>query len=180
MSGLIDLAPLTEEVVLGPGPKQRLTVSGLTVDDIFFLVRAFPEVKALLERRLKDITPERMMEAAPKTLATIVACATGERDNDKAVNAAQRLNADATLKILGVIFKLTFPEGVGPFVRSLQGLQASFGASTSPPQAASNTTSSGDATEANGRSASNSLPPMSAALDMDEASRKHYAPHRAH
>lgn len=163
MAGLVDFAPLTEDVDLGAG--RKLTVSGLTFDDIFFLIRGFEEIRALLSRQITSIKPEQLMKSAPVTIGTIIACGTGERESKKAIEQAVRLSADAQLKTISVILRMTFPEGVGPFGQRLVELQQSFVGSAAP--------LTPDATGALGEASPEHL---SAAVQMDEGSRKHFTP----
>lgn len=165
--GLLDIGPLTEEVPLGKG--KTLSVGGLSADDIFYLIDNFVEVKALVERKLKTLSGKQLMQSAPKTIATIIACGTGERDDKKAVTAATKLPAAVQLKAINAILALTFPEGVGPFVEELWALQRAFG---TPPS----TRAPEDETSASEKASPSTL---SAALQMDALSNQRYRPRRA-
>lgn len=166
MTGLLDLGPLTEDVKLG---KYVLTVQGLTVEDIFYLSNTFPEVRALLSGQAVKLTPKQLMDNAPKALGAIIAASTGERGNKEAIARAARLTAAAQLRIIKTIFTLTFPEGVGPFVKELWDLQNSFAVDT--PKAPQDQTED---------STIPSAAVVSAQLNMDSAAQKRFRPRRAH
>ena len=168
MPGILDIGPLSEEVKVG---RSAVTVEGLTVDDIFHLVANFAEIRAILDKKISQVTPAALMKAAPRVLGTVITYGTGERGNDKAVAAAMKLPAAVQLKIITTIFDLTFPEGVGPFVRELSAIQRVFLAPpTTPPDQQSETTKDSD-TESSER--------VSAVLQVDTAALKHYAPRPA-
>lgn len=168
MSGLLDIGDLTEEVPLGKN--KSLSVSGLTADDLFFLIKTFPEIKALLERRFSQITPQSLMDSTPVALATIIACGTGERENKTAIERARRLPAPTQLRIVNAIFDLTFPEGIGPFVEEMIRLRTAFIAQVSP-----RTPSQSERAQPGTTSSPQSL----ASLSMDTLALKHYRPRPA-
>ena len=164
MPGILDVGPLSEEVKVGRG---TVTVEGLTIDDIFHLVANFAEIRAILEKKISQVTPAALMKAAPRVLGTVITYGTGERGDDKAVKAAMKLPAAVQLRLITTIFDLTFPDGVGPFVRELSAIQRVFLAPPAPPKEQSETTKDSD-TESSER--------VSAALQADMDALKHYAP----
>lgn len=165
--GLIDIGPLTEDVVLGKG--KSVAVGGLSAEDIFYLLNNFSEVRALLEKKVHTLTAKQLMNSTPKTIATIIACGTGERDDKKAVGLALKLPAAAQLKLINKILELTFPDGVGPFVEEMWRLQRAFMARVD-----SSSTQSPSPLGSSKPSAST----LSAALQMDEVSLQRYRPRR--
>lgn len=167
--GLLDIGPITEDVLVGKN--KRLSVGGLSAEDIFYLINNFTEVRALVEKKLTKLSPKQLMDSAPKTIATIIACGTGERDDKKAVLAAQRLGAAVQLKLINKIFELTFPDGVGPFVEELWLLQRAFTARVE----SSSTQSDSSNPSVSGKPSQSAL---SAALQMDEVSKQRYRPRR--
>ena len=156
MPGLLDIGPLTEDVSVG---KQKVTVYGLTADDIFYLIANFVEIKALLEKKLATLDPQTLMDNAPTTIASIIACSTHERGNQEAIAKAAGLPVGHQLQLLNAMFRLTFPQGAGPFVKELEELQVSFSGPTEGSATVSPST-------------------VSASLQMDKASEMRYRPRR--
>lgn len=115
MASLLDIGPLTEEVEIRGA---RLTVQGLTAGHIFQLFAEFPEMRVLLEMGQAD-PKEVMLRLAPDLLGRIIAIGTGS-PNDKEVEAkAKTMGASDQLAILSAVFRLSFPQGIGPFVDSI-------------------------------------------------------------
>lgn len=146
MAGLQDIGPLTETLVFVRGQKTiELTVYGITAEGLFYLMQKFPEIRLLMERRVNEITPERMMEMAPESIAHVIACAlvdAGDMDKDEwraaiveQAKLARKMNMSDQLRLITTTFKVTFSEGVGPFVEQLAALMGVTPA-TSPTVAA--------------------------------------------
>lgn len=119
MTGLLDIGPLTKDVTIAGGAK--VTVKGLSADNLFLLLREFPEIRGMMES--KAITPQRAMQMTPKALATLIACGTGEELNPKAIQKAAELVIGDQAILVHEIFQLTFPEGIGPFVERFRHLR---------------------------------------------------------
>lgn len=111
MSSLLDLGPLTEQVeVRGVD----LTVRGLTAVNLFKLFSEFPNLQLSLDQL--GSPGSKMLDLAPELIAKIIAMATGS-PGDKAVeDKAMELGAADQLKILGAVQRLSFPQGLVPFV----------------------------------------------------------------
>lgn len=131
MSGLEDIGPLTETLVLVRGQKEfNLTVHGVTAEGFFYLMQRFPEMRLLMERRIGEITAEHLMEVAAPASAFVIGCGMVDPSDDMSITEwqsavgtqakhARRFNVSEQLKILTAIFKVTFSEGLGPFVNQL-------------------------------------------------------------
>jgi hypothetical protein len=165
MAGLMDIGPLSEDVAIG---KHELTVYGLTAEDIFYLLFTYPDLQELARKQGAKLTAKSVMEVGPQILAVIIAYGTHEQGNKKAIEKARKeLPAAAQLKIISAIFRLTFPQGVGPFVSELTEMSRSF------------TVTSAESQNQTEDSPSLSASTVSAALQMDTVAAKHYRPHRA-
>lgn len=131
MSGLEDIGPLTETLVLVRGQRSHeVVIHGVTAEGFFYLMQRFPEMRLLMERRIGDITAERLMEVAAPAAAFVIGCGMIEPLDDMSVTewqsavavqakAARKFNVSEQLRILTAVFKVTFSEGVGPFVDQL-------------------------------------------------------------
>lgn len=123
MAGLLDLGPLTEEVKVGA---KSLTVSGLSAEDLFYLLNRFPDIRKLLNR--ENVTTESLVALAPNVIDEIIVCACGSRkvsdghhanNHAMALKTAHSLPAGVQADILSAVVRLTFPGGVGPFAERL-------------------------------------------------------------
>lgn len=159
MTSLLDLGPMTKtvEITNPDGKKIPIEVNPISAEVIFELLWRFETFRKLMEGKIDDLKPvDIMRKMAPDALsAVIVACtggvpepdekriaATGEKDQDKARLAAKskmraeaetiarRLGADDQLTILAEAFKMTFRDGVGPFVTRLRSLITSVDVTT--------------------------------------------------
>lgn len=131
MSGLLDIGPLTETVTLVRGEKKNeLIVHGITAEGFFYMMQRFPEIRLMMERRANEITPERLMAMAPPTIAFVIGCGLVDPGDDTSTTEwqlfvseqakiARKLSVSEQLKFIMAIFKLTFSEGVSPFVDQL-------------------------------------------------------------
>jgi len=115
MSGLIELGPLTEEIKVRG---KTLTVGGLTVDDLIFLVQAFPQILDVMVE-VRDDRLSSVKKLGPRIIAHIISCATGDRNDEAALRVAAKLPAGKQLEIFEKAFELTFEEGVDPFLDRL-------------------------------------------------------------
>ncbi len=167
MSGFLDIGPLSEDVSVGKGKK--VTVWGLPFEQIFYLIASFPDLRALAEKKTVNFNLKALLASAPVTLATIMVYGSRELDDknnprQEAVAQAIRLPAGVQTKVISTIFKLTFPDGIGPFVEELRLMKDSF--TVSAVQNAKETE--------NLETVSPDY--VSAALQMDTAAAKRYRP----
>src|SRR5262245_39017460 len=114
MTSLLDIGELTEEVEVHG---VKLTVQGLTAGHLFQLFSEFPEMRKMIAQ--KAGSPQEMMLAlAPDLIAKIIALTT-EKDpvQRKLVETkAKTLGASDQLIVLEAVQRLSFPDGIGPFV----------------------------------------------------------------
>jgi hypothetical protein len=119
MVSLIDIADQTKTVRVR---EKDVTVYGLSAADIALLLGRFPELRMIVSGRQADITPDMMIKMAPSAVAAAITAGTGHGGDEKHEAIAARLAAGDQLELLAVIFELTFPAGVGPFVQRLDAL----------------------------------------------------------
>jgi hypothetical protein len=117
MSSLIDLAALSSTVkVLG----KDITVHGISAGGFAQLLHRFPALaKAMSGGGFKQ---DELIKAAPDAVAALIAAGCGDPGNKKAEEVAGKLPLEAQLDLIAATLKLTFPSGVGPFVKKVEAL----------------------------------------------------------
>jgi hypothetical protein len=117
MTSLLDIAPVSVTVnVRGTD----LEVKGISAKDVVNLLKRFPEIRKLLVNR--TVTPEALIEFVPDAISAIIAAGTGAGGDKQVEERAATLAVAEQAKILGHVLKLTFPEGLGPFVEQMRAL----------------------------------------------------------
>lgn len=124
MTTLLDIGPLTEEVEIRG---TKLTVHGLSAGHLFQLFNDFPDMRKMLDSKQGN-PQEVFMSLAPELIAKIIAMATGSPHDAKAEMAAMGLGAGDQLTILLAMQRLSFPNGIGPFVDGVTKLMTSTSA----------------------------------------------------
>jgi hypothetical protein len=114
MVSLVDIVPQTRTVQLAAG---ELELRGLGLRQIADLFVTFPGLRNFLVEGAPNINATEIIRRAPDAIGTIVALCAGQPDAAKAiVDAGSGLTPDDLLDCLEVIFELTFPRGLGPFL----------------------------------------------------------------
>jgi hypothetical protein len=128
---LLDLVEATETVAEVP-------VYGLSIEGVATLLLRFPELRALMGGG--DVDANALASKAPAAVGAIVAAGLGHPGEDAHELAARRLSINTQLDFLAAILRLTFPQGVGPFVEKLTALGAALAVpAPSAPEGASAT-----------------------------------------
>ena len=117
MVGLIDIAPLTAEVVIRGS---SIAVTGVNAKGVAMLLARFPELRALVTGR--EVALEAMFALGGEVVAAVIAAGTGAPGDVQAEKAADNLTLEEQADLLAAIFRLTMPNGVGPFVDRLTAL----------------------------------------------------------
>lgn len=117
MVGLLDIAPVTERVSVRG---QEIEVTGVSAKGVAHLLSRFPELRALVTGR--GASPEALMEIGGDIVAAIIAAGTGYPADERAEKIASELSIGEQADLIASIFKLTMPQGFGPFVEKLTGL----------------------------------------------------------
>lgn len=122
MVSLLDLGDLSETVMVSGKP---VTVSGISAEGVLYLLQKFPELRALMTGHASDVKPEALMTMAPKAIASIIAAGLGYPGNEEVETKAGRIGFGSQVELIAAVMRMTFPEGIGPFVERLQALSQS-------------------------------------------------------
>ena len=125
MTSLLDIGPLTEEVEIHG---TKVTVQGLTAGHLFQLFTEFPDMRKLLDAKQGN-PQEVFMGLAPDLIAKVIAMVTGNPHNKEAEAKVMTMGAGDQLSILLAMQRLSFPDGIGPFVEGVTRLMTSVGSS---------------------------------------------------
>ena len=124
MNSLLDIGPLTEEVEIRG---IKITVQGLTAGHLFQLFAEFPDMRKLLQ--VGEGSPQTiMLQLAPDLIAKIIAIATGMAGNAEVEAKAKTMGASDQLAVIAAVQRLSFPDGIGPFVERVTQLMGSAAA----------------------------------------------------
>lgn len=126
MTSLLDIGPLTETVTVAG---KTINIYGVTPEGFFVLISTFPEIKQLADLK-SAANAGSLMQAAPASIAMVIALATTDRADylthaewrvalDRAAKVASRLGVHHQIAIVNAAIRMTFPEGVGPFVAEM-------------------------------------------------------------
>jgi hypothetical protein len=117
MPSLIDIAVVTEPVTVGG---VTFEVRGLTAKAIGQILVKFPAIRAAWIKR--DVGIEQWFETVPELIPIVIAAGIGKADDPVEIAAAAELSADTQMALLAPVWKLTMPDGIGPFVDRLTSL----------------------------------------------------------
>jgi hypothetical protein len=117
MVGLIDLAPLTENVTVD---ENSVPVHGVSAKGLAVLLGRFPDLRRLMTGH--DIEAEQLLTMGGDAVAAIIAAGCGQPGNERAEAVAGNLPLDSQADFLAAILRLTLPQGIGPFVVKLTAL----------------------------------------------------------
>jgi hypothetical protein len=116
MADLLDIAPATSvEPVWIDG--NRISVRGIQFGNIASIVKRFPDVAALA-RGGGDVVA-RLFVACGTAVGPIIAAGCGHPDEEAYERRATELLPEQQIALLAVIFRLTFPNGIGSFVEMM-------------------------------------------------------------
>jgi hypothetical protein len=132
MTSLLDIGPLTELVTVNG---KEVSVYGVTPEGFFYLLDKFPELQKLMTS--EGLDPALLREIAPNSIAYAVAVATTDRSEYKtskewlakvqeAANVAMNISAHYQMALFQAALRLTFPDGIGPFMKSMETLANSI------------------------------------------------------
>lgn len=135
--GLIDFGP--PEFSCRIRGKEML-VYGLSALSVFGLIKKYPEIQAILEQKLQNLTAERVGQIGPEVAFKIMAMGllkrsdfSSERDWDNAVLDGMRKIGDLGIgeqtELLDTVIFATMPQGKDPFIATLNRIKARFSGS---------------------------------------------------
>ena len=116
MVGLADIVPLTESVNIRG---KKLTVRGISGEDLNVLQRRFPMIDKLLSGNFEISVREELASVGPEIIGAIIAAGFGKIGDDKEEKAARVLTLNDQILLVEPIIIATFP-GVRPFVQAIK------------------------------------------------------------
>lgn len=127
MTSLLDIGPLTEEVKIGD---KAVHIHGVTPEGFFYLLEKFPAIRVMFGKGVKNVDMSMLQAVAPDCVAHALAVATTDRTRyatltewQDAVKAAAvvavNLSAHYQMALFQSALRLTFPEGLGPFIQGV-------------------------------------------------------------
>ena len=161
MTSLLDIGPLTEKIKIGD---KEVNVFGVTPEGFFFLLEKFPMLQTMFGGGIKNITMELLREVAPTSIAYAIAIATTDRSRyetqstwvhavQEAANIAVNLSAHYQMELFQSALRLTFPDGIGPFMKGVERMADSINrvsGQTAPAMTSSKPSRSGFVTDSPG------------------------------
>jgi hypothetical protein len=136
MTSLLDIGPLTEDVAIGAA---QVTVRGVTPEGFFFLLSRFPALRTIFDKSGSsgELSPGALQAVAPGCIAFTLAVSTTDRSRydtaedwvaaiEAAAKVAVNLSAHHQMQIFQSALRLTFPDGIGPFVKAMEALANSI------------------------------------------------------
>lgn len=137
---ILDIGPLTEEISVGGG--NTITVRPVTPEGFFVLISMFPQLKSLMDNS-GSLDAATLVKVVPASIAMVIAICTTDRESYDTYDAwtrqlaavaavvNKRLVPPVQLSIINAAIRMTFPDGVGPFVKELGALTSSISDVTS-------------------------------------------------
>jgi hypothetical protein len=128
MTSLRELGPVTGTVKIGG---KEVTTYGITLPEFLNLCNQFEEIRLLMEGRMSELSPERIMKMGGAPLSHIIAEGTTDpamdvEERKKAIEATAKVaraqSISAQTALVRSIFDNTFEGGVGPFVENLNAI----------------------------------------------------------
>ncbi len=121
MADLLDIAPSTAVEAVRIGSGERLVVRGLNGNAIAAIVARFPELVALLGGSDANFAG-RLLAQFGAAIGPMIAAGCGHLGNDKAEAIAGQFLPEDQIKLVTAIYRLTFPNGIGPVMEAMAGL----------------------------------------------------------
>lgn len=95
-------------------------VTGISGEGVAAIMARFPEVGKMFSGVMPDT--KKLVTMAPPALSAFIAAGTGHPGDEAHEKIAAKLDVSAQLDLVDEIMRLTFPRGVGPFVKKLEAL----------------------------------------------------------
>lgn len=122
MVSLLDIAPAATKHLTVLVRGVEVDVRGISLADIAFLIKTFPEVKEMFAGKDVSFTFDTMLERAPELIYAVLECGTGVRGRAGAKDAVKNLTIEEQTSLLNAIISDTFKDGIGPFVDQVKRL----------------------------------------------------------
>lgn len=119
MVGLIDISPVVNTVPVG---EQEVEVYGVSIAGIAALFIRFPDIRRIMAGKVDDLDPWSLaQEFGPDVIAAVIAAGTGAPGSREAEEVAAGLGTETQIAFLDMIYHLTVPGGLKPFLKRLEG-----------------------------------------------------------
>ena len=129
MADLLDIAPSTaSKAVWIDG--QRISVRGISLDRVAYLIAKFPELRALANGGGDFVV--NLTRFCGQAVGPIIAAGCGHVGEEAYEQRAAQLPLIEQVKLLKAILGLTFPNGIGSFAEDLTSLVGGTGENTKP------------------------------------------------
>lgn len=125
--GLYDISGFGEDVVVDKNAGTKLKVKGISAKGVLNLLLRFPDLQIWLSGQ--SIAINDVMAQTPDAIAAIIAAGTGNPGEAEAEEIAGNLPIETQVDIIEAIYRQTFREGFGPFVKRVLALYANVVAS---------------------------------------------------
>lgn len=122
MPGLVDIAPLHETVDIRGTP---IKVIGVSAEGIAMLLFRFPELRKALGGGNLDIDVNGILSMGQDIVAAVITAGVDKEGASREdVEASVKMNMvlEEQVRLIAAILRVTLPNGVGPFVESLEEL----------------------------------------------------------
>jgi hypothetical protein len=123
MADLLDIAPSTAVEAVRISGGERLVVRGLNGNAIASIAARFPALVMLLGGGGADVVA-RLVSQFGSAIGPIIAAGCGHPGDEAAEEIADALLPEDQLKLVLAIYRLTFPNGLSPFVEAMTSLMA--------------------------------------------------------
>lgn len=117
---LHDISDFGEKVDIGDG--RKLQVKGISAQGVLLLLMRFPDLQKWLSG--KSLALADTFLQAPETMAAVIAAGTGAPGDTDAEDIAASLPMEVQTDVLEAVYRQTFRNGFGPFVKRVLTLYA--------------------------------------------------------
>jgi hypothetical protein len=117
---LRDISDFGEKVDIGDG--RKLQVKGISAQGVLLLLMRFPDLQKWLSGQSLALTDTFLQ--APETIAAVIAAGTGAPGDTDAEDIAASLPMEVQTDVLEAVYRQTFRNGFGPFVKRVLTLYA--------------------------------------------------------
>lgn len=123
MVSLVDIGNIRHTVMVRG---QELDVGGVSAQGVMILLDRFPELRKIMSGKGDDSSGAKIVEMMPEALGAIIAAGCGAPGDKDQEAIARNLTIAEQVELVDEIFKLTFPQGLRPFVERLVKLTDQF------------------------------------------------------
>jgi len=114
MAGLLDIAPLVEEFDIRG---TKIDVGGISAAGVANLLSRFPDLGQLVTGRSNNVDPDRLFSLGGDVVQAVIAAGCGSPGDKGAEEAAGKLSVGEQADLLGIILRISLPNGLAPILR---------------------------------------------------------------